>query len=81
MQPIIRVSNLAKHFKVHKHHRGFWGALRNLATRGEEIIPGDTPADGLWHETVEKAMDMIGWDEPLPEGRGRGLAVGGGPLG
>ncbi len=50
--------------------------LRNLATRGEEIIPGDTPADGLWHETVEEAMDMIGWDEPLPAGHGRGLAVG-----
>ena len=50
--------------------------LRNLASRGEEIIPGDTPADGLWHETVEKAMEMIGWDTPVPEGRGRGLAVG-----
>ncbi len=50
--------------------------LRNLATRGEDIIPGDTPADGLWPETVAKAMDMIGWGAPLPEGRGRGLAVG-----
>ncbi len=50
--------------------------LRNLATRGEEIIPNDTPADGLWHETVERAMHMVGWDTPLPEGRGRGLAVG-----
>jgi CO/xanthine dehydrogenase Mo-binding subunit len=50
--------------------------LRNLATRGEEIVANDTPADGLWHETVEKAMELIGWDRPLPEGRGRGLAVG-----
>ena len=50
--------------------------LRNLATRGEEVVPGDTPADGLWHETVYKAMDLIGWDKPLPEGHGRGLAVG-----
>lgn len=50
--------------------------LGNLATRGEEIIPDDTPADGLWHETVEKAMDLIGWDTPVPAGRGRGLAVG-----
>ncbi len=41
--------------------------LRNLATRGEEVVPDDTPADGLWPETVEKAMDMIGWDEPLPD--------------
>jgi CO/xanthine dehydrogenase Mo-binding subunit len=50
--------------------------LRNLATRGEDVIPGDTPADGLWPDTVRKAMDMIGWDEPPVEGHGRGLAVG-----
>ena len=50
--------------------------LRNLATRGEEIVPGDTPADGLWHQTVEKAMELVGWDEPRPEGHGRGIAVG-----
>ncbi len=50
--------------------------LRNLATRGEEVVANDTPADGLWHETVEKAMDLVGWDRPLPEGRGRGIAVG-----
>jgi CO/xanthine dehydrogenase Mo-binding subunit len=50
--------------------------LRNLATRGEEIVPGDTPADGLWPETVHKAMEMVGWNTPLPAGRGRGLAVG-----
>ena len=50
--------------------------LRNLATRGEEIVPGDTPADGLWPQTVQKAMDMIGWGTPLPPGHGRGLAVG-----
>ncbi|MEX1335363.1 MAG: xanthine dehydrogenase family protein molybdopterin-binding subunit [Candidatus Limnocylindrales bacterium] len=50
--------------------------LRNLATRGEEVVPNDTPADGLWHQTVEKAMELVGWGEPLPEGHGRGLAVG-----
>ena len=50
--------------------------LRNLATRGEEVVPHDTPADGLWPETVYKAMELIGWDEPLPAGHGRGLAVG-----
>ena len=39
--------------------------LRNLATRGEEVVAGDTPADGLWHESVEKAMDAIGWGTPV----------------
>lgn len=50
--------------------------LRNLARRGEEFVPGDTPADGKWEETVQKAADLIGWGEPLPPGRGRGLAIG-----
>jgi CO/xanthine dehydrogenase Mo-binding subunit len=50
--------------------------LRNLATRGEEVVPGDTPADGLWPETVKAAMEAIGWDTPLAAGRGRGIAVG-----
>jgi CO/xanthine dehydrogenase Mo-binding subunit len=50
--------------------------LRNLATRGDQVVANDTPADGLWPEAVEKAMELIGWDDPLPEGHGRGLAVG-----
>ena len=50
--------------------------LRNLATRGEDVVPDDTPADGLWPETVKAAMDAIGWDTPTPAGRGRGIAVG-----
>ena len=50
--------------------------LRNLATRGDEVVKDDTPADGLWPQTVRAAMEAIGWDAPLPEGRGRGIAVG-----
>ncbi len=52
--------------------------LRNLARRGEAIVrgAGDTPADGNWEEAVRKAADWIGWGRPLPEGHGRGLAVG-----
>jgi ABC-2 type transport system ATP-binding protein len=38
MPPIIQVSNLSKHFQVHKHHRGFWGALRNLTTRRYRLV-------------------------------------------
>jgi len=30
---IISVTNLQKYFKISKHHRGFWGAWRNLVTR------------------------------------------------
>ena len=50
--------------------------LRNLARHGEAFVPGDTPADGDWAQTVQKAAELIGWGTPLPAGRGRGLALG-----
>jgi CO/xanthine dehydrogenase Mo-binding subunit len=50
--------------------------LRNLARRGEAFIPGDTPADGQWEQTVRRAAELIGWGKPLPAGCGRGVAVG-----
>ncbi|HDK44645.1 MAG TPA: xanthine dehydrogenase family protein molybdopterin-binding subunit [Actinobacteria bacterium] len=50
--------------------------LRNLARRGETFIPGDTPADGDWSQTVRKAADLIEWGTPLTPKRGRGLALG-----
>lgn len=50
--------------------------LRNLATRGDEFVRGDVPADGLWPQSLRRAAEAIGWDAPLPAGRGRGIAVG-----
>jgi CO/xanthine dehydrogenase Mo-binding subunit len=50
--------------------------LRNLARPGEAFIPGDTPADGDWRASVERAAELIGWGSPVPDGRGRGIAVG-----
>ena len=50
--------------------------LRNLARRGDAFIPGDTPADGDWATTVERAAELIGWGSPPAAGRGRGIAVG-----
>jgi CO/xanthine dehydrogenase Mo-binding subunit len=50
--------------------------LRNLARKGEAFIPTDTPADGEWRESVEKAAALIDWHGPKPAGRGRGIAVG-----
>ncbi len=50
--------------------------LRNLAAQGEEFIPGDTPADGDWQQTVRKAAELIGWGSPQASGRGRGIALG-----
>jgi CO/xanthine dehydrogenase Mo-binding subunit len=50
--------------------------LRNLADRGDSFLPGDTPADGRWAESLRRAATRIGWGSPLPPGRGRGIAVG-----
>lgn len=51
---------------------------RNLVHRGEDFIRGanPAPADGDWHQSLEKAAELIRWDEPRPPGRGRGIAVG-----
>jgi CO/xanthine dehydrogenase Mo-binding subunit len=50
--------------------------LRNLARHGEAFIPFDTPADGSWRDTVDRAAEAIGWGTLLPAGRGRGIALG-----
>ena len=38
--------------------------LRNLARTGDPFIPGDTPADGEWPETLRRAAELIGWGDP-----------------
>ena len=50
--------------------------MRNLAGKGDEIVRGDVPADGNWPESLRLAADALGWNAPLPPGRGRGIAVG-----
>jgi len=50
--------------------------LRNLAAPGEDIVPGDFPADGDWRQSLRIAAERVGWGEPLPAGHGRGIAVG-----
>lgn len=38
MESIIRVTNLEKHFKLPKHHRGGWGTVRNLFSREYRLV-------------------------------------------
>ncbi len=38
MPPIISVHGLCKEFRVYRHHRGVWGALRNLVTREYRVV-------------------------------------------
>ncbi|MBM3694922.1 MAG: xanthine dehydrogenase family protein [Actinobacteria bacterium] len=49
--------------------------LRNLARYQEEFVPGDTPADGRWEQTVRRAAELIDWGKPMPPHCGRGIAV------
>ena len=42
--------------------------LRNLASPGEAFIPGETPADGRWAESVQRAAHMIDWGGPVAPG-------------
>ena len=50
--------------------------MLNLASKGDEIVRGDVPADGNWPESVRRAAEAVGWNSPLAPGRGRGIAVG-----
>lgn len=51
---------------------------RNLVRNGEAFIRGEceAKADGEWIQSLEKAAELIGWDQPLAPNRGRGIAVG-----
>jgi CO/xanthine dehydrogenase Mo-binding subunit len=50
---------------------------RNLVHRGEAFFRGpyEATADGQWHDSLEKAAELIGWGQPLAPNRGRGIAV------
>ncbi len=50
--------------------------LRNLPEKGEVLIPGDTLTDGCWADVVQKAAAAVGWGNPLPPNRGRGISLG-----
>ena len=51
---------------------------KNLVDAGEAFIRGEheATADGRWHESLEKAAELVGWDQPKQPNRGRGIAVG-----
>lgn len=61
---IITVKNLQKHFKVSRHHRGAWGALRNLTTRAFTTVKA---VDGI-NFTVAPG-ELVGYLGPNGAGK------------
>ncbi len=61
---IITVNHLTKHFKVFKHHRGFWGAIRNLTTRQFNLVRA---VDDINFEI--RAGELVGYIGPNGAGK------------
>ena len=50
--------------------------LRNIKSRGEPTVKGETPVDGDWPELVRMAARAMRWNDPVEPARGRGIAFG-----
>lgn len=50
--------------------------LRNIPSKGNTIIPNDTPVDGDWSEALKKTAEAMQWNAPRKPGRGRSIAIG-----
>jgi ABC-2 type transport system ATP-binding protein len=61
---VITVSNLKKHFKISKHHRGRLGALRNLFTREYRLVRA---VDGISFEI--QPGELVGYIGPNGAGK------------
>src|SRR5206468_1274598 len=48
---------------------------QNLLAHGEEFAPGDTPIDGKFEESLNRAALAIRWTQASAADRGRGLAI------
>jgi CO/xanthine dehydrogenase Mo-binding subunit len=48
---------------------------QNLLQHGEEFAPGDTPVDGKFEESLNRAAEAIRWTQASAADRGRGVAM------
>jgi len=67
---MILVNNLQKHFKVLKHHRGAFGAIRNLTSRQYNLIRA---VDGI-HFTIQRG-ELVGYLGPNGAGKSTTLKM------
>jgi ABC-2 type transport system ATP-binding protein len=63
-QPAIQAKDLQKYFKVYKHRRGPWGALRNLFSREYQTIRA---VDGIQFEILPG--ELVGYLGPNGAGK------------
>ena len=64
MKPIITVSDLKKHFRVYKHHRGAFRAVRNLFSREYEWVRA---VDGITFDI--RPGELVGYIGPNGAGK------------
>jgi len=67
---MILVNNLQKYFKVLKHHRGAFGAIRNLTSRQYNLIRA---VDGI-HFTIQRG-ELVGYLGPNGAGKSTTLKM------
>ena len=70
MSPIIHVSNLRKHFRLSRHHRGFFGSFRNLFTRQYRIVRA---VDGISFD-IEPG-ELVGYIGPNGAGKSTTIKI------